>query len=105
MTGLLVKRYHIAILDNEDRGFVTKVMGALKTWYNHKIVIKTYTDTRSMFEAISLNKAKNKPFDMAVVSSDLLAERLMLQRVNPNMKVVVCDDEQTFKKEASKVLL
>lgn len=105
MTGLLVKKYHIAILDNDNNGFVTKVVGALKTWYSNKVVIKTYSDTQAMFEAVNLNKAKNNPFDLAVVSSELMAERLVLQRVNPMMKVVVCDDEQTFKKEASKVLL
>jgi hypothetical protein len=105
MTGLLVKKYHVAILDNDNNGFVTKVVGALKTWYSNRIVIKTYSDTQSMFEAVNLNKAKNNPFDMAVVSSDLMAERLVLQRVNPKMRVVVCDDEKTFKREASETLL
>lgn len=105
MTGLLVKKYHIAILDNDNNGFVTKVVEALKTWYSNKVVIKTYTNSRAMFEAVNLQKAKNNPFDLAVVSSELMAERLVLQRVNPKMKVVVCDDAKTFKAEASKVLL
>jgi hypothetical protein len=105
MTGLLLKKYHVAILDNDNNGFVKRVVGALKEWYSHKIVIKTYSNCHAMFEDVNLQKAKNHPFDMAVVSSELIAERLVLQRVNPNMRVVVCDDEDTFKKEASKVLL
>jgi len=104
MTGLLMKKYHIAILDNDD-GFVTKVVGALKLWYSNKIVIQTYRDTHSMFEAVSLNKAKNKPFDMAVVSPEQMAERLILQRANPALKVVCCEDEQTLKAATAKVLL
>jgi hypothetical protein len=81
------------------------VVGALKTWYHNRVVIKTYTDCHTLFEDVNLNKANNRPFDMAVVGSELMAERLVLQRVNPSMKVVVCDDVQTFKDEASKVLL
>jgi len=105
MTGLLIKKYHIAILDHDNDGFVTRVVGALKTWYSNKVVIKTYYDTRSMFEAVNVNRAKNRPFDMAVFSPEQMAERMILQRTNPNLKVVVCRDEQTLRSEASKVLL
>ena len=105
MTGLLIKKYHIAILDESNNGFVTKVIGALKTWYSNRVIIEIYTNTHEMFEAVNLNKARNKPFDLAIVSSELLAERLVLQRANPKMKVIVCEDEQTFKQETSKVLL
>lgn len=105
MTGLLTKKYHVAILDNTEEGFVSKVVGALQEWYKNRIVIKTYTDTRTMFEAVNLNKAKNKPFDMAVISPELMAERMVLQRANPQLKVVVCKDESSFKNETSKVLL
>ena len=105
MTGLLMKKYHVAVLDNNNNGFVKKVVGVLKTWYNNKIVIQTYQDTHEMFEAVNVNRAKNKPFDMAVVSPDQMAERLVLQRANPNLKVVVCEDEQAFRAASAKVLL
>lgn len=103
MTGLLIKKYHVAILNNES-DFVSKMVGALKQWSN-KVVIKTYADSHSMFEAVNVNKAKNKPFDMAVVSPNQIAERFVLQRANPLLKVVVCDDEKTFHQEVSKALL
>lgn len=105
MTGLLTKKYHVAILENTEGGFVSRVVDALQEWYKNKIVIKTYSDTREMFEAVNLNKAKNKPFDMAVISPELMAERMVLQRANPQLKVVVCKDHNTFRTETSKVLL
>lgn len=105
MTGLLTKKYHVAILDNENGGFVSKVVESLKKWYSDKIVIRTYTDSHSMFEAMSLNKSKNKPFDIAVLSPGKVAERMVLQRSNPSLKILVCKDEQTLKTETSKVML
>lgn len=104
MTGLLIKKYHIAILDNET-DFVKKVIEVLKLWYSDRVVIRTYSDTYAMFEAVSINKARNKPFDMAVVSPEQVAERMVLQSANPTLKVVTCCDEKTLKTEASKVLL
>lgn len=104
MTGLLIKKYHIAILDNET-DFVKKVVLSLKQWYSDKIVIKTFSDTYAMFEAVSVNKARNKPFDMAVVSPEQIAERMVLQRANPTLKVVAYSNEKTLKSDASKVLL
>jgi len=104
MAGLLSKKYHIAILDNDD-GFVARMVESLKSWYSNKIVIQTYQDTHSMFEAVNVKNARNKPFDLAVMSPDQMAERLILQRANPNLKVVVYHDEQTLKDETSKLLL
>jgi len=104
MTGLLVKKYHIAILNTES-DFVSKMVETLKQWYNNKVVIRTYTDSYSMFEAVNVNKAKNKPFDMAVIGPSQLAERLVLQRANPSLKIVVCSDETSLHREVSKVLL
>lgn len=105
MTGLLTKKYHVAILDNEQNGFVPIIVGALKSWYHNKVIIKTYTNTRQMFEAVNLNKAINKPFDMAVLSPNKEAEQLVLKRVNPDMKVVICKDAYSLHTEASKVML
>jgi len=105
MTGLLSKKYHIAILDSDDDGFVTRVVDSLLMWYSNKVVIQTYRDTREMFEAVNLYRAKNKPFDIVFVKPEQMAERLVLQRANPLLKVLACKDAKTLKAAADKVLL
>ncbi len=106
MTGLLTKKYHIAVLGNEaNSGFVSQMVSALRQWYSDKAVIETYNDTYDLFEAVNVNRVRNKPFDIAVMSPQQLAEKLVLQRSNPALKVIVCQDAKTFRTEASKVML
>lgn len=105
MIGLLTRKYHIAILENGTEGFISRMEDALKSWYNNRIVIRTYSDSREMFEAVNINKAKNIPFDLAVLSPALQAEKMVLQQTNPSLKIVACYDENTLRLETSKVLL
>ena len=95
MTGLIVKKYHIAVLD-EDGTFLTRAITTLKTWYDNKIVVKTYSNSRQMFEDISINKAKNRPFDAAVLSSKDAPVSMVLKQTDPSLKILMCKDEQIF---------
>lgn len=106
MTGLLVKKHHIAVLGNDkNSGFVSQMVNALRQWYSDKVVIETYDDTYDLFEAVNVNRVRNKPFDVAIMTPQKMAEKLVLQRSNPSLKVIVCQDAKTFKTEATKVML
>jgi len=105
MTGLLIKKYHVAILENDEHGFVNKVVEALKSWYSDRIVIHTFDDTHDLFEAVNINKATNKPFDMAVLGAEKMAERMVLQHSNPALKIVMCQDETGLKRDCLSALL
>ena len=94
MIGLLTKKYHVAILDEGTDGFVNRVIGVIRTWYSGKVIIKTYTDVHELFEAANLNRERNKPFDLTILCSKKDAERMILEQSNPNMKVIVCNDEK-----------
>lgn len=104
MTGLLLKKYHVAVF-NKDESFVKRIISALKSWYDNKIVVEAYTDSYSMFEAVNTFKIKNKPFDLAVFSSNEYAEKMVLKQTSPNLQVLLCKDEATLKKETSRILL
>lgn len=104
MTGLLLKKYHVAVFD-EDEGFVRRTIDTLKRWYKNKIVIKSYTNSHEMFEALNINSAKNSPFDLAVFNSDEVAEKLVVKQIYPDLPVVLCKDEHMLKRESSKILL
>ena len=105
MTGLLIKKYHVAVLTDENEGFVSQIIESLRKWYNDRVVIKTYSDTYALFEALSVQQARNKPFDCAVLNTNQMAEKMVLQRSNPSLKVILCQDAKTLKAEASKVML
>jgi hypothetical protein len=104
MTGLFVKKYHVAILD-ENNAFVSQIVSALKLWYNHRVVVETYSNSKKMFEGINYSKAKKCPFDLAVMGKDDIAEKAILNRTDPKMPVLLCKDLPTFRQEASKFLL
>jgi hypothetical protein len=104
MTGLLVKKYHVAVFSSDD-GFVTQVVSALKEWYNNQVVIKTYGDTHEFFEAINVNKAKKQPFDCAVLAPRNDAEKMVLRQSNPNLRVIVCKDAQNIPAQVSRGML
>ena len=104
MTGVIVKKYHVAVFAHND-GFVNQVVDAIKQWYNNQVVIKTYNDTHDLFEAISVNKARNKPFDCAVLAPRQDAERMVLQRSNPNLKVIICQDAKNIGAQVNRAML
>lgn len=105
MTGLFVKKYHVAIFD-EDESFIERITNALKSWYDKRIVIESYTDSSSMFKAVNMSNAKNKPFDLAIFgSNDCKAKEMILKHTCPNLPIVTFKDETKLQKEASKFLL
>lgn len=104
MTGLLVKKYHVAVFSSDD-SFVNQVVTALKKWYDNQVVIKTYDDTYAFFEAVNVNKAKKQPFDCAVLAPRNDAEKLVLRQSNPNLRVIVCKDTHNVPAEVSRGML
>lgn len=104
MTGLLLKKYHIAVF-NEDEEFVQRILSSLKSWYENRIIVETYTDSYSMFEAVNTSKVKNRPFDLAIFNSDEYAGKMVLKQTSPSLQVLLCKDEASLKKETSKILL
>jgi hypothetical protein len=104
MTGLFVKKYHVAILE-ENQAFVSSMVSALKSWYNSRIVVETYSDSIKMFEGINNSKAKHRPFDLTVIGINCVAEKAILNQTEPKMPVLLCKDLTTLRKEASKFLL
>ena len=95
MIGLFNKRYHVAILDTDAEN-IQKVISSIKSWYHDNVVIKTYHTSQSLFEAISINNIKHKPFDMAVLSNvDNKAEQLVLKHSNPDLRVILYTDDKT----------
>lgn len=104
MTGLLVKKYHVAVF-SPDTGFASQVVNALREWYNNQVVIKTYDDTHAFFEAVSVNKANKHPFDCAVLAPRQEAERMVLRQSNPNLKVIVCKDTKNVHAQVCRAML
>ena len=104
MTGLLNKKYHIAILDR-NANILTEISTFLNLWYHGRVVVETYNDSYQMFEAVSVSKSKNKPFDIAIMSPEEVAEKMILKQTNPNLKVLTCTDANSLKTETSKILL
>ena len=104
MTGFIFKKYHVAVLE-ENESFLARMIISLKSWYQNKIVVEPFTSSREMFEAINVNEVKNKPFDVAVLNSEGDVEQMILKRSNPSLKVIRCQDEQSLKKETAKILL
>lgn len=107
MTGLFVKKYHVAIFDeNKNENFIKRITNALNSWYNRRIVIEIYTDSSSMFHAVNMSNAKNKPFDLAIFGSkNSKVKEMILKHTCPNLPVVTFKDEDKLQKETSKFLL
>jgi len=103
MIGLFVKKYHIAIL-KEDESFLDKMMVALKSWYRNRVVIEGFKCPREMFEAIHISEIKHKPFDIAILSPAEDIEKRILNKSNPKLKVVLCEDERALKSEMCKIV-
>jgi hypothetical protein len=97
MTGLLNNKYHVAIL-KDDTDFISHAKDILRKCYD-KIVIETFADSHSLIEGVNLNKANNSPFDLTVLSPDEYVEKLILQKRNPDMKILVCKTVEDFQKE------
>jgi hypothetical protein len=104
MIGVIFKKYHIAVLD-DDINFITKMVSALKLWYDDKVVIESFDNPRDMFEAVHISEVNHKPFDFAVLSPNEEMEKLVLRQSNPSLKVILCKDENSLKSETSKIFL
>jgi len=106
MTGLLRNKYNVTVLGNRhnDR-WVSQIVAALQQWYSNRVVVQTYPDSHTLFEAVGVGKVKNKPIDLAVLTPDRDAEKMVLKQSNPNLKVIICRDTAALKTEASKVML
>lgn len=105
MIGAFVKKYHVIIFD-ENEDFIEKITNILKLWYDKRIVIESYTNSSSMFNAINMCNATNKPFDLAIFGSEnSKAKKMILKHTCPNLPTVTFNDEEKLQKETSKFLL
>lgn len=106
MTGVFVKKYHVAIFD-ENEQFLKQISNSLKLWYNKRIVIETYSDPSCMFKAVNMNNAKNKPFDLAIFGSTDLTKvnRIILKHTCPDLPILMFKNDEKLQKETSKFLL
>lgn len=94
-------KYRIAVFDR-DSNIINKIHHSLKVWFSNKIIIKTYTNSSSMFTDLNIAKAKSLPFDMAIVGPDEgVATQLVLKNTNPGMKIVKFKDEASLKKDTA----
>jgi hypothetical protein len=85
MIGVFNKRLYVAILGTGKKD-VSAMTKTIHSWYID-IKIKTFNDSISLFEAISLNKLQNHPFDMVYVNSEQKAEKMILNRSIPELPV------------------
>jgi hypothetical protein len=106
MTGLLIKKYHVAIYE-ENTHLVKRITDALKSWYDNRIVIESYNNPTHMFQAVNMCRAKNKPFDLAIFGSNeyFKSKQMVLKHTCPNLPIVMFKDEEKLQKETSKFLL
>ena len=105
MTGLFHTKYRIAVYD-ENKDIIRRITQTLKSWFDDKIVVESYTDSREMFVDMNLAKAHNKPFDMTIVGPDQGPEAAMvLKQSDPSMGVIDLKDEKALKKDTVKLTL
>lgn len=105
MTGLFVKKYHVAIFD-EDGDSIERITNALISLYENRIVIESYTNSTNMFQAVNMCNAKNRPFDLAIFGSkNAKTKEMVLKHTCPTLPIVTFKDEKKLQKEASKFLL
>lgn len=103
MTGLLHRKYNIAVLE-ENTVKMGIIIDLIKSWFGKRVVVKSYSDSKKLIRAINMNDAQNHPIDVAVLGPDEIAEKCLIQRYNPKTAVIVCDDYDTFKRDAYKIL-
>lgn len=103
MTGFFRNKYYVAIY-NSDVEFLTRMFDTLKLLYNNKVVVQTYTDSYKMFEALNISVTNHKPFDIVVFSNNCIAQKMILSHTNPDLKVILCSDENALKNEVAKIL-
>jgi hypothetical protein len=106
MTGLFIRKYHVAIYD-ENEEFINRITDALKSWYDNRIVIESYNNSNHMFQAVNMSKAENRPFDLAIFSSNDISKtkQMILKHTCPNLPVVLFKNEEKLQIDASKFLL
>lgn len=85
MIGYLNKKLYIAVLGNGVKE-ISNMTDTIHSWYKD-IKVKSYTDSISFFESISLNKLQNHPFDAVYVNSEQKAEKMILNRTIPELPV------------------
>ncbi len=97
-------KYHVAVYAENNKSLVKRISETLKSWFQNKIVVESYTDSHQMFVDFNVAKAKNKSFDMAIIGADEdRAARVVLKYADPNMEVIKYKDELTLKKDTGKL--
>lgn len=106
MTGLFFKKYHVAIY-GENENFIKRISDALRLWYNNRVVIQVYTNSKHMFDDVNICSAKNNPFDLAIFGPDELckSKQMILKYSFPDLPTLLFKDEEELQKDTSKFLL
>lgn len=97
MTGLFHNKYRIAVYSENGR-LVKRISSVIKTLFQKKGIVESYTDSHQMFVDLNVAKAKNCPFDITIVSPPEGYEaKLILKKSNPKMEVVEYTDDMELK--------
>ena len=86
MIGYFNQKLYAAVLGNDEMR-INSVVSTIKEWYDDNIVVKTYNDSRLLFEAITLNKLQNHPFDMLYITEKNEAEKRVISKTAPELKI------------------
>jgi hypothetical protein len=99
--NIFAHKLKIAIFDNTNNSSnKDKIFDLLKKMFGGKVLIEFYSDTKEMFVALNIAKAKNKPFDATILGgTEEMETKIVLQRMNPSMDVISYVDDDTFKYE------
>lgn len=96
---LFQPKFKVAIFC-KNQNIINNISNALKKIFDDKICIEFYGNTHDMFVAINVAKAKNCPFNIAIIGSqDELEARIVLQRSNPSMEVISYVDDATLRSQ------
>lgn len=107
MTGIFIKKYHIAVLDESenDSGFKQTITNFFKTEYTQtKVKIEKFSDTYEMFKSININESNNNPFDLIIMTQQQKIHELILHHSNPSVSVILFEDEKTLKKQVDTII-
>jgi predicted GTPase len=97
MTGLLYKKYRIAVYDPNIL-IVNEIVRNIKKMFNRSVVIDQFIDIKEMFTALNIAKAKKNPVDIAILGeTDGIETEFILHRTNLNMEIIKYKDIDSLK--------
>jgi uncharacterized protein (UPF0305 family) len=97
LSKFLGRRFHAAIVDeNEDT--LAQAITEMKLQYKEDVDVEGFTNYRDLFLRLNVSKAKDYPFDVALIheyQTNLLLSNI-LKRTDPNLKLVKYQDPKSI---------